>query len=189
MVSIHAPAKGATLSKIVVGSASRFQSTLPRRERLLWFPIQMILSVFQSTLPRRERRHIGDLKGLLPFVSIHAPAKGATPMTDQMYQTLLFQSTLPRRERRTSGIPATLVARVSIHAPAKGATANFRVWFSDCRVSIHAPAKGATIGKAFTGINTVSFNPRSREGSDLHGSHNMYHPHTVSIHAPAKGAT
>ena len=77
-----------------------FQSTLPRRERPLnHFPILMF-HVFQSTLPRRERRDsylAGEggvtFQSTLPrrerqvtskrvchlHVSIHAPAKGATP--------------------------------------------------------------------------------------------------------------
>ena len=55
MVSIHAPAKGATVLPKRNHSGRKFQSTLPRRERR--YPRNVFLSVhrFQSTLPRRER--------------------------------------------------------------------------------------------------------------------------------------
>ena len=56
-VSIHAPAKGATI---------------------LFIPIMYGIGMFQSTLPRRERPYVdGKIKDLR-IVSIHAPAKGAT---------------------------------------------------------------------------------------------------------------
>ena len=122
-----------------------FQSTLPRRERLDWFEkiqpksrnfnprsregshipwdmIALIKSIFQSTLPRRERQNHLKNDLIRIAISIHAPAKGATPMifipgfiqsdfnprsregsdeSDQQtaWSVLQFQSTLPRRER------------------------------------------------------------------------------------------
>ena len=56
MISIHAPAKGATCRYCNRGGLNGFQSTLPRRERL----------VSHTTRPIRSN------------ISIHAPAKGAT---------------------------------------------------------------------------------------------------------------
>ena len=55
-ISIHAPAKGATLKAFAGINAWAFQSTLPRRER--------------HTTPIFSVAHIA--------ISIHAPAKGAT---------------------------------------------------------------------------------------------------------------
>ena len=79
---------------------------------------------FQSTLPRRERRHpnrgksaaicdfnprsregsdeLPELLHFAVFISIHAPAKGATQFRDLLLLIHLFQSTLPRRERLLS---------------------------------------------------------------------------------------
>ena len=60
------------------------------------------LYLFQSTLPRRERLlfmwyRYNRAKG----VSIHAPTKGATRKGDMFSSSYdLFQSTLPRRERQ-----------------------------------------------------------------------------------------
>ena len=56
-ISIHAPAKGATVLQLVV---------------------LRLNSVFQSTLPRRERRQIPGQMEIGDMISIHAPAKGAT---------------------------------------------------------------------------------------------------------------
>ena len=57
------------------------------------------------------------------------------------------------------------------------------------QVSIHAPVKGAT-KLTSTGIIAVnSFNPRSREGSDVPVVPGPVPVPGVSIHAPVKGAT
>ena len=146
-ISIHAPAKGATMIKLTryfhflnfnprsregsdpsasgsIFEKSRFQSTLPRRER------------------RRHRRN-GSLssRNFNPRSregsDISTPSVASTPAT--------FQSTLPRRERqkrlwltlcesyfnprsregsdREAGNRDGRTRKISIHAPAKGATA------------------------------------------------------------------
>ena len=81
----------------------------------------------------------------IPYISIHAPARGATFQLEMIAIALgVFQSTLPRGERH--------------------------VWYSvgaaSAYISIPAPARGAT--KASTRVNVIqqNFNPRSREGSD-----------------------
>ena len=102
IISIHAPARGATGDAKDIwlavrnfnprsreGSdiqptrnkretADKFQSTLPRGERHHSVAFSVFLLPFQSTLPRGERQTIS-----LPFwdkikISIHAPARGAT---------------------------------------------------------------------------------------------------------------
>ncbi len=78
-ISIHAPARGATsMSLLMIGQANRFQSTHPHGVR-----------------PGRRWKTFRR-----QFISIHAPARGATPV--------------PEIKRIESGI--------SIHAPARGAT-------------------------------------------------------------------
>ena len=77
-ISIHAPAKGATIYHVPVEKHGQFQSTLPRRERL-----------------RLAGQH-----RLGPGISIHAPAKGATKRAFHPVKDYIFQSTLPRRERQ-----------------------------------------------------------------------------------------
>ena len=77
IISIHAPAKGTTMIKMLADMFLRFQSTLPRRERHIRTPSVFLQVRFQSTLPRRER-----LDGII----------------DRTWK-FKFQSTLPRRER------------------------------------------------------------------------------------------
>jgi len=77
---------------------------------------------FQSTPPRRGRRKDKLIGKLCKFVSIHAPAQGAT---------------------RGQGWKLSKID-VSIHAPAQGATLKPRTRDATAKVSIHAPAQGAT---------------------------------------------
>ena len=78
IISIHAPAKGATKNTECGIKVLLFQSTLPRRERPSWHRLWTLARRFQSTLPRRERLHDFRHKPALSLISIHAPAKGAT---------------------------------------------------------------------------------------------------------------
>ena len=148
VVSIHAPAKGATcLNRHGFYQGQAFQSTRPRRARHVARICFVSAFPFQSTRPRRARplsEAVARLDDL--FVSIHAPAKGATPaMSVTPDSTPLFQSTRPRRARlRYSKADNGNDRRVSIHAPAKGATPYKKCFKAITDVSIHAPAKGAT---------------------------------------------
>ena len=55
---------------------------------------------FQSTLPQRERRNADARLTGKGKISIHAPTKGATAVCLYMLDSgQIFQSTLPRRER------------------------------------------------------------------------------------------
>ena len=124
---------------------SKFQSTLPRRERRAAPLLSSTIRRFQSTLPRRERLSTTPLlhpslgisihapakgatqarqsMGKADTISIHAPAKGATrPGASVRAQKQIFQSTLPRRERRATAHLLSGLTVISIHAPAKGAT-------------------------------------------------------------------
>ena len=125
----------------------------------------------------------------VPFVSIHAPARGATA-------------------RRVHADRRRLV---SIHAPARGATLVPGLAEAEALVSIHAPARGATGGPGSSAGRGAGFDPRSRTGSDRgcsasarldrafrstlpHGERRplvvgAQHRCLVSIHAPARGAT
>ena len=100
-ISIHAPARGATRKAAIQTYSGIFQSTLPRGER----PYHPIAT--QATIDFNPRSREGsDL--LVPsavnwsIISIHAPARGAT----------------------TIGLYSAIGFEISIHAPARGATAS-----------------------------------------------------------------
>ena len=56
------------------------------------------------------------------WISIHAPARGATLYSPSLCPFFGFQSTLPRGERRSIGSGSSQFSTISIHAPARGAT-------------------------------------------------------------------
>ena len=80
-ISIHAPAKGATRRVAILTTFSRFQSTLPRRER-------------------RRKVHSAILQIYFNPRSREGSDYGACGSSCQRVR---FQSTLPRRERRETG--------------------------------------------------------------------------------------
>ncbi len=145
-ISIHAPARGATVAMGMMWIKSKFQSTLLREERLVSAACSN--NIFN--------------------ISIHAPARGATRKGCLQDRLFVFQSTLLREERRKSQsshftnelFQSTLLREerqsladvdrtkqeISIHAPARGATGHAYAFASTAKISIHAPARGATYG-------------------------------------------
>ena len=78
-ISIHAPAKGATIPRC--NHLCYPQNFNPRSREgsdMIDDIILTNLSTFQSTLPRRERHGTCERYGVWTEISIHAPAKGAT---------------------------------------------------------------------------------------------------------------
>ena len=123
VISIHAPARGATNTiSVISGYCLDFN---PRSRE---GSDSMVLHV-----------------GIRMFsISIHAPARGAT-----IHMTFLAPKYRYFNPRSREGSDALLSAllycfSISIHAPARGATLiNSRAYSTPC-ISIHAPARGAT---------------------------------------------
>ena len=100
-ISIHAPAKGATYVDAKDYEDGEFQSTLPRRERLSCsHSANFFTRSFQSTLPRRERHR--DRRG---DRRIYGDFNPRSREGSDAYKWLT-----PKEQA------------ISIHAPAKGAT-------------------------------------------------------------------
>ena len=165
-VSIHAPAGGATFNvKSVRYSAHKFQSTRPRGAR--------------HRLDVRHPHHIGfnprarggrdvdrgNAIGLM-IVSIHAPAGGATFLSNRVrvFPVVSIHAPAGGATRHTIWVDARHF--VSIHAPAGGATANYFRFSTMELVSIHAPAGGATSRDEIPRLTWQRFNPRARGGRD-----------------------
>ena len=123
-ISIHAPAWGATF--VETQSAHQASDFNPRarvgRDFLQRSKMCLACS-FQSTRPRGARQEGFAYGGGDGFISIHAPAWGATQLLR------LFVAVL----------------KISIHAPAWGATNIPCIITSAYIISIHAPAWGATL--------------------------------------------
>ena len=123
MVSIHAPAGGATRLSLSFSEGRLSFNPRARRGRDLKFLHVLKLNcLFQSTRPQGARR---------------LPRRFCQERTR-------FQSTRPQgaRLQQVPDLPRTVT--VSIHAPAGGATANGCEVVIPNTVSIHAPAGGAT---------------------------------------------
>ena len=122
-ISIHAPAKGATLKSGSSNAREIYFNPRSREGSDLSASLPACASTaFQSTLPRRERP---------PRSWLHAPAIDFNP-----------------RSREGSDLVTSLygyVRSISIHAPAKGATPVLPALRQRTGISIHAPAKGATL--------------------------------------------
>ena len=166
LVSIHAPAWGATYSS--VARITSFGSFNPRTR------MGCDLGTLQSGLHfcsfnPRTRMGCDNIEALMQFiesVSIHAPAWGATAGLQITATLLRFQSTHPHGVRPYQVVGKHMGCIVSIHAPAWGATIEKRGRAQSSPVSIHAPAWGATLSPSPS-----------------------FHTRVVSIHAPAWGAT
>ena len=77
-ISIHAPAKGATVTAATVLALKEFQSTLPRRERQNRFAVISGADTISIHAPAKGATHSSDNGDSVTCISIHAPAKGAT---------------------------------------------------------------------------------------------------------------
>ena len=189
-ISIHAPARGATYQQGIERMWSRKISIhAPARGATIYQRFLLLIFLFQFT-PLREGRHIRRVRPKQGHeISIHAPARGAT------------------RHRKTT----RATKWISIHAPARGATANQKSNGDDKPISIHAPARGATGKHRPNSRRAENFNSRPCERGDnfksmltAMGYKFQFTPlregrrnnaaaagafNQISIHAPARGAT
>ena len=82
---------------------------------------------------------------MLGWISIHAPAKGATSVAVRATSaSKSFQSTLPRRERQDEAL-ALIASGVNFNPRSReGSDGGNTDTTATANISIHAPAKGAT---------------------------------------------
>ena len=208
MVSIRAPAWGATRSRKSPRSSARFQFALPRGERRAVASVTPLAVTFQFALPRGERRRLLMRTGRFSGFQFALP-RGERPGAAARCETgRSFNS----RSRVGSDIMGSGGARrtsVSIRAPAWGATkvlnktiASFAFQFALprgerplCRAGCRGMAGfnsrsrvGSDAAHRHRRRHRLGFNSRSRVGSDppFVGAHRQA---AVSIRAPAWGAT
>ena len=187
-ISIHAPARGATLFRNVMQLETQISIHAPARGATVKELCEIVWGEFQSTLPRGERRvflcHVTDNRS----ISIHAPARGATKQAAAPFRNCSYFN--PRSREWSDGNDGTngkdgkdfnprsrewsdargrgggAAEGISIHAPASGATGDEYLELLPESISIHAPASGATRKDLCCLQQGCDFNPRSREWSD-----------------------
>ena len=212
LISIHAPAKGAT--SLVYQPLSLHNYFNPRSREGSDYSLKSGADGEYDFNPRS--REGSDCFHAVIFavytaISIHAPAKGATQHDTGKKVVNIFQSTLPRRERLCAQEHAKCVESFQSTLPRRERLFGRRCIFLPQQISIHAPAKGATsqvdegmdiivqfqstlprrerhVQELITGKShgfQSTLPRRERRGITL--SQDLAYP--ISIHAPAKGAT
>ena len=123
-ISIHAPARGATLFRNVMQLETQISIHAPVRGATVKELCEIVWGEFQSTLPRGERRvflcHVTDNRS----ISIHAPARGATKQAAAPFRNCSYFN--PRSREWSDGNDGTNGKDGKDfnprHAPASGAT-------------------------------------------------------------------
>ncbi len=142
-----------------------FQSTHPHGVRHTPLPVCLLVSFVSIHAPARGATYTYKVSPTDAGVSIHAPARGATGFDNHNSRFGMFQSTHPHGVRPLTGYLDAIY-----------------VWFQ----STHP--HGVRHWKVQIQGLLSRFNPRTRTGCDgvLWGQVVVS---TVSIHAPARGAT
>ena len=141
-VSIHAPARGATLTTAAREAGTRFQFTRPQGARQGFGLHRQDYSSFNSRA-RKGRDELIVLASMIAPVSIHAPARGATPLTDRPGRGLWFQFTRPQGARQAGRSRLRLPSCFNSRARKGRDLLQYAIELRH-QVSIHAPARGAT---------------------------------------------
>ena len=151
---------------MLLNNLVKFQSSLPRGERLRYFLLlhqiqnfnprshegsDVIITVltkhiskFQSSLPRGERPSEVGSKHLYHNFNPRSH-EGSDVEQYKKYAALMeFQSSLPRGERRVTMAILTGTNTISILAPTRGATRSTGRLSTVLCISILAPTRGAT---------------------------------------------
>ena len=165
MISIHAPARGATWCCQNNQVSVIFQSTLPRGERRFGDHASWSDVKFQSTLPRGER---------LNWITVQIRARE-------------FQSTLPRGERPP--LPCPFPYRDDFNPRSREGSDGLVIMLLGLMLNFNPRSReGSDSPGHHRQEKPKHFNPRSREGSDYFRI-GLTDLTDISIHAPARGAT
>ena len=143
-ISIHAPARGATIHGNPPIAVWRISIHAPARgATTAWIFYRMQKPLFQFTPLREGRRMDRHFVPGLYIISIHAPARGATVRVEYDINSLVFQFT-PLREGRLLCAPWRSVERNFNSRPCERGDAPLLPETTFYEISIHAPARGAT---------------------------------------------
>jgi len=148
-------------------SGTPFQSTRPHEARHDGREAFEQGKRFQSTRPHEARPGRSLLGTSQCAVSIHAPARGATPTRDGLFVgTNEFQSTRPHEARRSEISANVRDNRFQSTRPHEARPPLADGEAPAAEVSIHAPARGATAQACAQQSRRCSFNPRARTRRD-----------------------
>ena len=167
VISIHAPAKGATRQLVAYHHDWKISIHAPAKGATCGVPSRTQHNTISIHAPAKGATIRQQVDHHALKISIHAPAKGATDFTTR--EIILFRHFNPRSREgsdRTSIIKFIIIFYFNPRSREGSDACGFEI-IAGGIISIHAPAKGATIVRA--------------------GLLSLRKP--ISIHAPAKGAT
>ena len=175
IISIHAPARGATVPDTVCYPGQHNFNPRSREGSDSLAVVQVIISALISIhAPARGATSFNSSPTSSISISIHAPARGATRACCRRCYVSIISIHAPARGATHGVPPDRAILRISIHAPARGATEGECYDDKRAKISIHAPARGATSLIRSRIMVYTYFNPRSREGSDIFASTALY---------------
>ena len=132
---------------------------------------------FQFTRPRGARQKKARSALTVTRVSIHAPARGATPSKIGRTVNRSRFNSRAREGRDASLLARSAPAKPSFNSRAREGRDKFLLLLSFLlQVSIHAPARGATRRACWRKSTRKCFNSRAREGRDPRPKKSDEHP-------------
>ena len=188
VISIHAPTRGATNTNCFDIFHCKFQSTLPREERLSCFILTYGLIYFNPRSHERSDKSCSFTSLHLILISIHAPTRGATYAPNTPLFASRFQSTLPREERHNGcGIRHSLYPYFNPRSHERSDLSTVVQTADDIIFQSTLPREERQYATIY-GYNIYIFQstlPREERPNDLYLTHAPF----ISIHAPTRGAT
>ena len=166
IISIHAPAKGATVRDTAAAASESFQSTLPRRERHKYNLEMFAERIFQSTLPRRERHKVTFCYIAHAYFNPRSREGSDLPISPFGGDLSHFNPRSREGSDCNHRIPNAPCVQFQSTLPRRERQFQLIIVSYLHHISIHAPAKGATSAARCIACKV-----------------------DISIHAPAKGAT
>ena len=143
VISIHAPARGATTPTSGNDWSRRFQSTPPRGGRL------DVLASWKAEIDFNPR-----------------PREGGDMMAARHGRHFSNFNPRPREGGDAETLPISSTGAISIHAPARGAT--LPPFLAGCLDGFQStPPRGGRLFHYLQKLHPCNFNPRPREGGDL----------------------
>ncbi len=178
VVSIHAPARGATANGQLADEMVKVSIHAPARGATGCRVMPTVAPLpFQSTRPQGARLQVISLPADLG-VSIHAPARGATFQDVISIYLRLFQSTRPQGARLWPLRKTTNLQLFQSTRP-QGARLDGRFVLSNKQIKFQSTRpQGARLRLARQPAGRTGFNPRARKGRDPGGGRD---------HAPRSG--
>ncbi len=144
IISIPAPAQGATRSVKPSIVPQAFQSPPPRRGRPKYCPMVHLRNRISIPAPAQGATYTAGELSVIKDISIPAPAQGATSPPGPCSGRVGISIPAPAQGATLFAEYNAISVRISIPAPAQGATRGYGWCSFGPLISIPAPAQGAT---------------------------------------------